>query len=392
MKVLLLHTYYQQPGGEDQVFAAEVALLQRKEHEVIPFVLHNRDLTSMPLWRQVMVTLWNSQVYQSLQKLIREAKPDVVHLHNTFPLASPAVIRAAKAEGVPVIMTLHNYRLLCPAATFFRNGRVCEDCLAKFVPWPGVIHGCWRGRAPTGVVAAMLTVHRLLRTWEKVDLYIALTEFARQKFIAGGLPPHKIIVKPNFVAPDPGIGAHSGNYALYVGRLSPEKGLETLLKAWERVGRKVPLKLVGDGPLAEDVRQAARQMPGVEWLGRRDPEEVYNLIGEAALLVFPSEWYETFGRVIIEAFAKGTPAVASDIGAIAELVHHGRTGLLFRPGDPEDLAAKVEWLLSHPEELARMRREARREYEEQYTPERNYQMLMAVYDQAIRAARDAPLC
>ncbi len=392
MRLIILHTHYQQPGGEDRIFAAEVALLQSNGHEVIPFALHNRDLTGMPFWRQAALTLWNNRVYQNLRALIREARPDVVHIHNTFPLASPAVIHAARAERVPVIMTLHNYRLLCPAATFFRNGRVCEDCLAKFVPWPGVLHGCWRGRGATAVVVAMLTFHRLFRTWEMVDIYIVqMSEFARQKFLEGGLSLNKIVVKPNFV-PDPGIGAHAGNCVLFVGRLSPEKGVGMLLKAWERLGGKIPLKIVGDGPLAGDVCQAARQMPGVEWLGRRDPEEVYALMGEAVFLVFPSRWYEGFPRTIVEAFACGLPVVASRLGAMAEIVEDGRTGLLFNPGDPEDLAAKVEWLLSHPGELAHMRREARREYEEKYTAERNYQMLMAIYDQAIRAVRDAPLC
>ncbi len=383
MRLIILHTYYQQPGGEDQIFAAEVSLLQSKGHEVIPFVLYNRDLASMPLWHRAMVTLWNSQVYQNLRKLIREAKPDVVHLHNTFPLASPAVIRAAKAEGLPVIMTLHNYRLLCPAATFFRNGRVCEDCLGKSIPWPGAIHGCWRGRGATAIVVTMLTLHRLLRTWEMVDIIIVqMSEFARQKFLESGLSPNKIVVKPNFV-PDPGIGAHAGNYVLFVGRLSPEKGVGMLLKAWELLGGKVSLKIVGDGPLAKDVYQAARQMSGVEWLGRKAPEEVYALMGDAAFLVFPSRWYEGFPRTIVEAFACGLPVVASRLGAMAEIVEDGRTGLLFNPGDPEDLAAKVDWLLSHPGELVRMRWEARREYEEKYTPEKNYEMLMEIYKMAI---------
>ncbi len=354
---------------------------------MVVVALHNRELEGLATWRQAAVTVWNQEMYRRLQRLIQDEQPDAVHVHNTFPLASPAVIHAAKAERVPVVMTLHNYRLLCPAAIFFRGGRVCEDCLGKSIPWPGVLHGCWRGRTPTGVVATMLTVHRLLRTWEKVDLYIALTEFACQKFIAGGLPPHKIVVKPNFVSSDPGIGTHTGNYALYVGRLSSEKGLETLLRAWEWLSRKVPLKLVGDGPLAEDVRQAARQMPGVEWLGRKDLEEVYALMGDAAFLILPSLCYENFPHTIVEAFACGLPVVASRLGAMAEIVEDGRTGLLFNAGDPEDLAAKVEWLLSRPEELARMRWEARREYEEKYTAEKNYEMLMEIYRMAISRAK-----
>ncbi|PTQ51397.1 MAG: Glycosyltransferase [Brockia lithotrophica] len=303
----------------------------------------------------------------------------MVHVHNTFPLASPAVFHALKAEGVPLVMTLHNYRLFCVNALFFRKGQVCEACLGR-LPWRGVIHGCYReSRLASSVVAGMLTVHRAIGTWNLVDRFIALTEFARKKFIEGGIPPEKIVVKPNFVYPDPGPGEGRGGYALFVGRLSPEKGIQTLLKAWELLGGRIPLKIVGDGPLAEEVSKASQKIRGVEWLGRMPPEEVYALMGEAMFLVFPSEGYENFPRVFAEVFAKGTPVIASDIGAAGEIISHGRTGLHFRPGDPEDLAAKVEWLLGRPRELERMRREARAEYEAKYTAEKNYEQLMAIY-------------
>jgi glycosyltransferase involved in cell wall biosynthesis len=379
MRILKLHTHYQQPGGEDGVFGAEVALLRDKGHTVVPLTFHNKQLEDVPLLWRAAVTLWNREAYARVREAIRLHRPDILHVHNTFPLASPAVIHAAKAERVPVVMTLHNYRLLCVNALFFRRGRVCEDCLGR-IPWRGVLHGCYRDSRPaSAVVAAMLTLNRALGTWNMVDRFIALTEFARQKFIEGGFPPEKISVKPNFVHPDPGPGEGRGGYALFVGRLSPEKGLGTLLMAWERLGGKVPLKIVGDGPLAPEVQEAQKRIPGVEWLGRKAPEEVYALMGEASFLVFPSEWYEGFPKVLAEAFAKGLPVLASALGSQGSIVDHGRTGLHFRPGDPEDLAAKVEWLLAHPNELARMRKEARAEYEAKYTAEENYRQLMAVY-------------
>ena len=387
MKLLLLHTYYQLSGGEDSVYEVEMSLLQNRGHAVLPLTFYNEDLVSFPSWQQAQLTLWNQEAYRRMRQAIRDYKPDLLHAHNTFPLASPAVIRAAKAEGIPVVMTLHNYRLLCVNALFFRRGRVCEDCLGR-IPWRGVFHGCYRDSRPaSAVVAAMLTLHRALGTWNMVDRFIALTEFAKQKFIEGGFPPEKISVKPNFVHPDPGPGEGRGGYALFVGRLSPEKGLGTLLVAWERLGGKVPLKIVGDGPLAPEVQEAQKRIPGVEWLGRKAPEEVYALVGEAAFLVFPSEGYETFGRVAIEAFAKGTPVLAAHIGAVGEVTEDGRTGLHFRPGDPEDLAAKVEWLLAHPNELARMRKEARAEYEAKYTAEQNYAQLMAIYHEVLSKRR-----
>lgn len=379
MLLLKVHTHYLQPGGEDQSFIAEVAILRQRGHHVVDLTFHNQELDRMPPWRQGAVTLWNQEAYRRVREIIRAHRPDLVHVHNTFPLASPAVVHAAKAEGVPVVMTLHNYRLLCVNALFFREGRVCEACLGR-LPWRGALYGCYReSRAASAVVGGMIALHRALGTWNLVDRFIALTEFARQKFIEAGFPPEKIAVKPSFVHPDPGPGEGRGGYGLFVGRLSPEKGLGTLLRAWERLGGRVPLKIVGDGPLAPEVQEAQKRIPGVEWLGRKAPEEVYPLMGEAAFLVFASEWYETFGRVAIEAFAKGTPVLAAHIGAVGEVTEDGRTGLHFRPGDPEDLAAKVEWLLARPTELARMRKEARGEYEAKYTAERNYELLMAIY-------------
>ena len=385
MKILAVHNRYQRPGGEDQVFVDETALLETRNHRVLRYEVHNDQVKQVNRLTLAKDTVWNTSAYRELGALIRRERPHVVHFHNTLPLVSPAGYYAARAEGVPVIQTLHNYRLLCPVALFFRDGRVCEDCMGKAVPWPGVVHRCYRGsRTASGVIATMLTVHRALRTWtEMVDVYVALTEFARNKFIEGGLPAGKIVVKPNFVAPDPGRGQGGGGYALFVGRLAPEKGTETMLAAWDRLGTRIPLKIVGDGPLRDRVVEAAARQSNVEWLGHRPVEDVHALMGKADMLVFPSQWYETFGRVAAEAFAAGTPVIAANIGAVAELVEHGRTGLKFRPGDPEDLVTQVEWALSHSAELRRMREEVRAEFEAKYTAERNYRALMEIYEAAL---------
>jgi glycosyltransferase involved in cell wall biosynthesis len=393
MKILAVHNKYQRPGGEDQVFVDETALLETRNHRVLRYEVHNDQVKQVNRLTLAKDTIWNTSAYRELGALIRRERPHVVHFHNTLPLVSPAGYYAARAEGVPVIQTLHNYRLLCPVALFFRDGRVCEDCMGKAVPWPGVIHGCYRGsRAASGVIATMLTVHRALRTWtEMVDVYVALTEFARNKFIEGGLPAGKIVVKPNFVAPDPGQGQGGGGYALFVGRLAPEKGTETMLAAWDRLGTRIPLKIVGDGPMRDRVVEAAARQSNVEWLGHRPVEDVHALMGKADMLVFPSQWYETFGRVAAEAFAAGTPVIAANIGAVAELVEHGRTGLIFRPGDPEDLVTQVEWALSHSAELRSMREEVRAEFEAKYTAERNYRALMEIYEAALERKK-VPAC
>jgi glycosyltransferase involved in cell wall biosynthesis len=386
MKILAVHNRYQRPGGEDQVFAEETALLQSRGNRVLRCEVHNDQVEHTGRFTLAKDTVWNASAYRELGALIRRERPDVVHFHNTLPLISPAGYYAARAQGVPVVQTLHNYRLLCPVALFFRDGHVCEDCMGKAVPWPGVVHGCYRGsRAASGVVATMLTVHRALRTWtQTVDVYVALTGFARDKFVEGGLPAGKIQVKPNFVAPDPGRGEGGGGYALFVGRLAPEKGTGTMLAAWDRLEPGIPLKIVGDGPLKDRVARAAATRPNVEWLGHRPVAEVHALMRKAEMLVLPSEWYETFGRVAAEAFAAGTPVLAADIGAVAELVEHGRTGLKFRPGDPEDLATQVDWALSHPANLRRMRGDARAEFEARYTAEINYPKLMEIYESALQ--------
>jgi len=280
-------------------------------------------------------------------------------------------------------MTLHNYRLLCVNALFFRQGQICEACLGRF-PWRGVVHGCYRDSRPASiVVAGMLTLHRTLGTWGLVDRFIALTAFAREKFLEAGFSPEKVVVKPNFVHPDPTPGNGQGGYALFVGRLSPEKGVKTLLEAWRRLEGRLSLKIVGDGPLQGEVSRLAQEVLGVEVLGRKGTEKVYALMGEASFLVFPSEWYEGFPKVLVEAFAKGLPVLTSALGSQGSIVEHGRTGLHFRPGDPEDLAAKVEWLLSHPAELVWMGKEARAEYEAKYTAEKNYRMLIAIYREVL---------
>lgn len=389
MRILCVHNYYQQGGGEDEVFAAETALLEERGHKVIRYTVHNDRVAALNPVALAAATVWNPVSYRELRQLIQKQQPQVAHFHNTLPLVSPSAYYAAKAEGVPVVQTLHNYRLLCPNAEFFREGKPCEACIGQWMPLPGIRYGCYRNsRLATGAIATMLSAHRLLQTWTKtVDRYIALSVFARNKFIEGGLPPDKIVIKPNFVYPHPAIGDGSGNYALFVGRLTAPKGIDTLIKAWDQLSDQIPLKIVGDGPLASQVEQATR--PNIQWLGRRPSAEVYDLMGKAACLIFPSEWYEGLPRTIIEAFAKGTPVIASNLGTMTELIDPGQTGLLFQPGNPTELANKVESLFGHPAALAQMRIAARNEFEAHYTAEKNYLSLIEIYSQVQQVSTES---
>lgn len=385
MRVLLLHNRYQQPGGEDKAFMAESKLLEAYGHQVLEYTVHNDLVSKMSRLALGKATIWNKAVYEELRRLIHKERPEVAHFHNTFPLISPAAYYAARAEGVPVVQTLHNYRLVCPNALLFRDGHVCEDCFGKTSLYPGVVHACYRGdRVATGAVAGMLTAHRAMGTWaEMVDVYIALTNFAREKFIEGGLPAEKIVAKPNFLYPDPGMGEGREGYALFVGRLSIEKGVDTLLKAWTKIGKKMPLKIVGEGPLESKAAESAERVPGVEWLKAQSREQTLTLMRNARALILPSVCYENFPMVVAEAYAVGLPVITSNIGSLSTLIDPSRTGLYFRPGDPEDLAAQIERALMHPSELASMRTEARAEFEAKYTAERNYSMLINIYNSAI---------
>jgi glycosyltransferase involved in cell wall biosynthesis len=392
MNVLLVHNFYQQPGGEDQVFADEGRLLEQHGHTVGRFTMDNDDVATLGKLTVAKKTIWNREAAQSLRKAIRQINAQVVHFHNTFPLISPAGYYAAHEEGAAVVQTLHNYRLMCVTATLCRNGGVCEDCLGRTIAWPGILHACYRGnRAASAVVAAMQTFHRLKGTWQReVDIYIALSEFGRKKFIEAGLPPGKILVKPNFLNAAPAVGQGQGDYALFVGRLSAEKGIATLLEAWPKVyaATGVKLKIIGDGPLRPSVEAALKDGAGIEYLGRVDlQKEGYATMAAAQALIFPSVWYEGQPKTLIESLATGSPVLASRLGTMAEMVVDGQTGLFFEAGNADDLARQAQALLSSQTDRQRMRRAARLEFEVRYTAEKNYPLLIRCYEAALKSHR-----
>lgn len=378
MKVLLAHNAYQQRGGEDAVVEAEAALLRSRGHEVLEYRRHNDELAAMGRAQAALGTLWSTRTRAELGALLRAERPDVLHVHNTFPLISPSLYWAAADCGVPVVQTLHNFRLLCPQAMLLREGRVCESCVGR-LPLAGVVHGCYRGsRAQTGVLAGVLVLHRAMGTWaHKVHRYIALNDFCRAKFIEGGVPAARIAVKANFVdLPAPPHGPRAG--LLYVGRLAPEKGMAVLVDA----SRELPagsVRVAGAGPDGALLQGLAALVP----LGALPGAQVVGEMQGALALVMPSLWYENFPRTLVEAFACGLPVIASRLGAMAELVDDGVTGLLVMPGDAADLALKMQWALDHPERMAAMGRAARGVYEARYTADINHGQLLAIYRDAI---------
>ncbi len=393
MKIFIVHNAYRQAGGEDVVVGAEKTLLVRNGNEVNEYLRDNNEIVQGGICSTIALgtrTIWSSGSRSDLHWLLKKSKPDVVHFHNTFPLISPAAYYACADLGVPVVQTLHNYRLFCPAAAFFRNGQVCEECVEKS-PWQAVRHACFReSRTATSAVAAMLSVHHLLGTWTKhVDRYIALSEFSRTKFIAAGLPEAKVVVKPNFVLHDPGIGTHDGDYAVFIGRLSEEKGLRTLMQAWRRVNPAYLLRVIGDGPLFDHLQSEVDRhgLSNVHLHGRLPREKSLKVLQRARCLILPSNCYENFPMTIAEAYACGTPVIASRLGAMAEIVQDGRTGLHFTAGDADDLATKVDWVWGHADDTCRMASRARAEFETKYTAQGNYGMLMAIYESVVGSRR-----
>lgn len=392
MRILMLHNRYQVSSGEESVVKAEQALLESNGHTVKLLEVDNSQIEgALSKVKAALNVVYSHGSRQWVKNTISEFQPNIVHVHNFFPLLSPSVYFACNESGIPVVQTLHNYRILCATASFYRDGQICEDCLGQPFGWSGVIHQCYRGsRVGSAAVSAMASVHRWIGTWaNRVDAYICLTEFAREKFIQGGLPASKLFIKPNFVYPElqsfdapkanPEYQSEQKPYFLYVGRLTPEKGLEVLLAAWEFVPDQVQLKIVGEGPLGSKVAEIAARNQEIQCLGRQAPDVVRSLMRNAIALVFPSVWYEGLPLTIIESFSTGTPVIASKIGALAELIDQSRNGLQFCPGDAEDLVAKIQWALNHPDELAQMGQRAYEEFEAKYTPEKNYHQLMNIY-------------
>lgn len=382
LHILTVHNRYKQRGGEDESREAEDRILRERGHQIDEFVCDNSSISgAMSKWRTGLNAVWSNGVYRQIRNYLRAHRPDLVDVHNFFPQISPAVHYAAAAEGVPTMQTFHNYRLACPAATYYRDGEICEECSTRFIKYPAVVHRCYRGSAfASAATATMLALHSSLRTWQThVDAFIAVSQFTADKMSAAlNLPPDKIHVKPNFVHPAPQPGRGEGNYAIFAGRLAPEKGIRTLIAGWQLLQSDCRLRIVGDGPLERCVREAADRDRRIEYCGRFSIRETYAAMGSARFLICPSEWYEAFGRVVVEAFAVGTPVLTTRLGGLPELVSEGENGMLFTAGDARDLARKAAWLIEN-EACVRMRTGARTAFETFYTAEANYVRMLEIY-------------
>jgi len=389
MKIMMVHNSYREAGGEDVVFESEKSLLERTGHTVIPYVRSNMELQNASFLERIAIAprmVWSSETRREIAAILDAERPDIIHIHNTLMVISPSIYSACSERGIPVVQTLHNFRLLCPAGNFFRHGSICNECVDQSL-LQSVRHGCYRNsRGATAAVALMLAFHRALDTWRRsVTRFITLTEFAKEKFIAAGFPPDKFVVKPNFVDPDPCERAGAGEYAVYIGRLLEDKGPGVLLNAWGKLPAQYPLQIVGEGPERAALEAQARELrlSGITFRGQLSRAAAIETVKGARLTIVPSRLYESFGMSIVESFACGTPVLCSRLGGMTEIVEDHLTGLHFNPGDAQDLASTVEWAWNHPLEVAKMGRAARRKYETDYTAEKNHSLLMGIYEQAL---------
>ena len=388
LTVLLVHNEYQQRGGEDGVFEREGALLEEEGHRVLRYVLHNDEVEGMSRLSLLGRTLWSRDAYREVRETVEAEGVDVVHVHNTLPLASPSVFHAGQAGGAATVHTLHNYRMVCPGNLLLRDGEICHDCVGLAFAAPAVRHACYRdSRSATAAVAATLALHRRLGTWDTaVDRYIALSAFARDLFVEGGLPPERVAVKHNAPAADAGDPCLEvvGDFVLFAGRLDRGKGIDVMLRAWSSDPTLPPLRVAGDGPLAADVARAATEDDRIMWLGWQDEASMDRLMCEAAVLVAPSMTYEGWPLSAVEAMGKGTPVVATDHGAFPEMIEAGQTGALFPRGDAAALAAAVHALADDPDHLGAVRAGTLARFRQRFTREVNYRQLRSIYADAIR--------
>lgn len=381
MRILVAHNRYHYRGGEDTVVDAEVNLLRHQGHEVLIYSRDNHELSQMSRREAALGTLWSRQTEADIHRLHQTFRPDLLHAHNTFPLISPSLYAVADRLRIPVVQTLHNFRLLCPQAMLLRNGSSCEACVGH-LPWRAVVHRCYRNSLPqSAITAAMILLHRLRGTWvRQVARYIVLNQLCRDKFVEGGLPFDRMRIKPNFVQSHEQPDWSERRGGIFIGRLSPEKGLETLAKAMQQLPA-TSIDVFGNGPL----QALAETTPGLRYRGFHDAATLQQKLRRAAYLVMPSTGVESFGLVAIEAFACGTPVIASRHGGLKEIVVQGKTGLLVAPGDAAELARAIAYAQSHPQEMLAMGRAAREAYLSHYTPEINYVLLMRIYREALNS-------
>lgn len=386
MRILVIHNRYQQTGGEDSVFKAETALLINHGNVVESLLFDNTVIkTFFDKCISGLFSIYNPASARTLKNRILRFHPDVIHVHNFLPLASPSVFFVAKRMKVPIILTLHNYRLICPSATLFFKGAIYEKSIHSIFPFNAIWKGVYRdSRIQTAIVALMTLVHHFLGTWKnKVDYYITLTAFAKAKFVTSTLSvvESKFLVKPNFVNDFGERGVERRDFFLFIGRLTEEKGIRVLLQA--AVECRFKLVVMGDGPLRGLVQDAEKKNLNIQYIGQQPQAVVIEYLKKCKALIFPSIWYEGFPMTILEAFSACTVVIASNMGGMQEIIQDGKNGLVFNPGDAYDLGLKINEINKNYDLAKAISKNARLTYLEKYTPAKNYERMEQIYHRAM---------
>ncbi|MEM4993365.1 glycosyltransferase family 4 protein [Priestia sp. SB1] len=393
-----MHNYYQQSGGEDKVVDQEMNLLKKNGIEVDLYSIHNDVIKEYGTFEKLktgLETVWSYKEYKRFKNYLIKQKPDIVHSHNFFPLLSPSIYYACNKLNIPVVQTLHNYRLICPAATFLKEDKICEKCLSASL-FNSVKYGCYRGsKIQTVPVVSMIGINKMLGTWKnKVDRYIALTKFSKNKFVSSGIPEQKITVKGNFLQENSNqvlkLSGNSNNL-IFVGRLSPEKGIQDLLEAWNLVSKKKNSKLliIGEGP-EKNRLEKLYDSENIVFLGKKNSDEVIIYMKEAKYLIVPSIWYEGFPMTIVEAYSVGTPVISSNIGSLKEVVINGETGFHFNYRDIDNLHQVLERALDY-ELHDQMKENVLSNYKERYSEEINFKKIMLIYNEVIEEKKNGQI-
>ena len=381
MKILIVHNFYKIRAGEYSVFNNEMNLLKDNNHEVITYHKDNKTINSLSSkFRSFLNVIFSNKVYKKFDHLLKKEKPDIIHVHNFFPLITPSIFFAAKDNKIPIIQTLHNYRHICPSAILMHKNKIYEKSITNGV-FSTVIDKVYQNSyLGTFALARMINYHKKKDTWNsKVNKFIALTQFSKSKFEEAGFLPSKITVKPNFVFDIKKNDIKKEKFALFVGRIGEEKGIKILIKAWKNIN--YPLTVAGSGPLEDDLKSLKQN--NINFIGSQDKGKIVELMNSASFLVVPSIWYEGFPMVILEAYSAGLPVLGSRIGSVGEVVIDKITGLQFKPNDPIDLSEKVNVIIKNPTLLLELSKNARKHYLDNFTPEKNYQELINIYKEVI---------
>lgn len=389
IKILIVHNFYKQSGGEDKVVNEEMKLLSNHGINVSTYFVNNDDIKIKGISNKISLginTVWSKEQLQLLKTTLKVEKPDIVHFHNTFPLISPSAYYACKQLNIPVVQTIHNYRLACPGALLMRQNEICEKCVSGSL-LNSVKYGCYRdSKLQTLPLTTMLYTHRILNTWNrKVDKFIALTEFSKEKIAQTGIEKGKIVVKPNFIDKKLDFNVEKENYIVFVGRLSREKGTHVLLEAWKKMDGNMNTRLliIGDGPEQQNLLKQYEQLKNVEFLGKLDNYKILDIVSRAKYLIIPSLWYEGFPMTIVEAYSVSTPVISSNIGSLKEIVKNEFTGFHFENNNIDDLGKVLLKALKYPR-YNQLVNNVDKLFEEKYTSEKNYLLLMSIYNQVLK--------